>query len=183
MIRASEKLEIVFDKRAQSHNTMESALKTTLVSQTSTNIKDVESKRAVPSTEWAEIHSTPSPSLHPTQPPADRRAVDDWIQDLPHQFFDVNEGTMRELTSVILLHFGAIERAVNEYQGPLELPEVFEQQQRFSALADGDSKLDQRLAEAPNVRALFVSNLTALVLVLNRGSTLFDAQRGSAANL
>lgn len=79
--------------------------------------------------------------------------------------------------SIGLRYFEEVEIAFLNYEGAIEGLEVLEIRRRFSLFINGDSDLDQRLAEAPEVRLQFVSNLMALVLVLGTGRTLLSLKR------
>ena len=104
--------------------------------------------------------------------PPDGKLVDDWIQDLPIEFQDVNEGVMTALMTLTLLYFHQVDIAARNDPVASSVLEVIEQQHRFRLLIDSDGDLDQRLGDQLAVRKLVVSNLTAIVLVLSTGSAL-----------
>ena len=104
--------------------------------------------------------------------PADGKPVDDWIQHLPAEFQDVNEGVMKALMSLTLLYFQQVEIAAGNDPVASSVLEVIEQQNRFRILIDSDGDLDQRLGDQLKVRKLVVSILTTIVLVFSTGSAL-----------
>lgn len=150
---------------------MEDIPKIDALGQAPSNIKDVQSKPTLPIVRRTTSHPTSSTSHHPNQPPDHIRTIDDWIQECPAEFPNVNEGVMKDLMELAKRYLEEIRLADVNHPGAVSLLEVLEHRRRFSLLVDGDSDLDRRLAEAPAVREPFVSNLTALVLVLRTGST------------
>ena len=160
---------------------MDGTQESATMSQNSTNIRDLQSKPTLRGIGLTGSHPTSPTSHHPNQPPADRRTIDHWIRDLPPKFPDVNDGVIRELTLIVLRHFNEVKLAAVNHQGAIEVLEMLEQRKWFSLWTDGDDNLDPKLSEAADVREPFVSNLTALVLLLHTGSTLLDAIEGSAA--
>lgn len=100
--------------------------------------------------------------------------IDDWIQDHPEQFPDVDGGIVKELMTLALRYVEQVELHAVKHQGALSVLE--EHRQKMLLWIDGDSKLDRRLAEAPEMRESFVSNLVPLVLVLRTGDSPSSAE-------
>ena len=148
---------------------MDSNQESVYVSQIST--RKVQSMPTLRSVSPTRSHPTASISHQLDQPPADTRNIFSWIQGLPREFRDVDEGLIKDMMMLALRYFKEIEQAARNNQGATSELEVFEQRKRLSLWTDGNSDLDRRLRENPAVRELVVSNLTALVLLLSTGST------------
>ena len=156
---------------------MASTQKLIIKTQTSTNIDDVQSKPILHGTGRTEPNVTSSTIHHSHPPPPNSGIVDDWIRHLPPEFSDVNEGVMKDLTSVALDCLWEVEVAGASHQA-----DVIQLRQKLSLWTVGASGLDQKLAEDPELRKHFMSNLTALVLLLSTGKALLDAEKGFPAN-
>ena len=109
-------------------------------------------------------YSTPH---HPDPRPAEERTIDDWIRDLPAEFSDVDGGIVKDLMRLALCYLEQFKLPAMKHRGAVSMLE--EHRQKMCLLND-DSNLDPRLAEAPKMRELFVSNLLSLVLLLSTGA-------------
>ena len=148
------------------------------MSQTSAHVKDTQPKPTLPGVERIEEHPFSFGSRQIDQPPAGNRTIHDWIQEIPSRYSDINGGVMKELMSLALRYINEFQITSENHQGAVMEHQVLEQRKRLSLLADGERDLDQRLAGDPEVREQFVSDLTALVLVLSTGSTHSNTENG-----
>ena len=105
---------------------------------------------------------------HPDPPPAGIRTIDHWIQDLPKEFSDVDGGIVKDLMRLALCYLEQFRLPAMKHR---DAASVLEEHRHKMCLLKDDGNLDARLAEAPKMRGLVVSNLLSLVLVLSTGAS------------
>ena len=148
------------------------------MSRSSADVKDTHLKPPVPGVGRIEGHPISFSPCQLDRPLAETRTVQDWIQEIPSRYPDINGGVIKESMSLALRYCDEVQSIAINHRGPVMELNVFELLNRLSLLADGESDLDQKLAEVPEVREQFVSDLIGLVLVLSKGSIPFDTADG-----
>ncbi len=98
--------------------------------------------------------------------------IADWIQSLPPEFDNSNDGVIKELAFLGLHMFRAIHRTIVNQLG---VSPLYEQQKRYALWLGGIGSLDHKLNEQPYLRKPMVANLVGLMVILIDGKKLFQS--------
>ena len=152
--------EVLIRRRILVETTMESTQKPESMAQT------MRSKPTLQDDGLSRIQPTSFTPHHPDPSPAETGTIDEWIRDFLEKSSDVDGGIVNKLMELVRCYLKQFELAAVKHQGAVSV--LKEHRQNIGLLTD-DSKLDQRVAEAPEMQAAIVSYLIALVIVLSRG--------------